>query len=278
MPKASARLSTINAPTKSPHLFRTVQLVLAVKPSEAKYATVGTIAKFWAVWKEQEFKDATLERVLKIELSADDKQRTFNGGFAEEQASYDARMQEGRLVTEQDRLIYSLCRPDRLLDLARRYTLFDLGIKKIARYQQFFAVRKILTRVKIERDEAGARRGGVVWHTQGSGKSLTMVMLAKALGLDSEIANRRVVLVTDRIDLDQQLATTFKACGIDVEQAKSGTHLLELVARDRAAIVATVINKFEAAVRNRDHKICRPRCSCWLMKAIVASTARCIRG
>jgi type I restriction enzyme, R subunit len=111
-----------------------------------------------------------------------------------------------------------------------------------------------MERVKSERDDNGARRGGVVWHTQGSGKSLTMVMLAKALGLDREIANRRVVLVTDRIDLDQQLTTTFKACGIDIAQAKSGTHLLELVARDKAAIVATVINKFEAAVRNRDHK------------------------
>jgi type I restriction enzyme, R subunit len=237
-----------------PHLFRTVQLVLAVNKNLAKYATVGTIAKFWAVWKEQEFNDNALEALVNAPFDQGQTRRTFGDGFAEEQAPFEARREEGRTITEQDRLIYALCRPDRLLDLARRYTLFDLGIKKIARYQQFFAVRKIMTRVKTERDEVGARRGGVVWHTQGSGKSLTMVMLAKALGLDREIANRRVVLVTDRIDLDQQLTTTFKACGIDVEQAKSGTHLLELVARDKAAIVATVINKFEAAVRNRDYK------------------------
>jgi type I restriction enzyme R subunit len=237
-----------------PHLFRSVQLVLAVKPAEAKYATVGTPSKFWAVWKEKEFKDKALERVVRADLTDEAQRRTFSDSFAEEQAAYSARHGEGRLVTEQDRLIYALCRPDRLLDIARRFTLFDLGIKKVARYQQFFAVRKIMDRVKSERDDNGARRGGVVWHTQGSGKSLTMVMLAKALGLDREITNRRVVLVTDRIDLDQQLTTTFKACGIDVEQARSGAHLLELVARDKAAIVATVINKFEAAVRNRDHK------------------------
>jgi type I restriction enzyme R subunit len=235
-----------------PHFFRSVQLVLTVKPSEAKYATVGSQAKFWAVWKEKEFEDASLERLVRAPLNSRQTERTFGDGFAEEQRPFEHRIQEGRLVTEQDRLIYALCRPDRLLDLARRFTLFDLGVKKIARYQQFFAVRKILARVKGERDEKGARRGGVVWHTQGSGKSLTMVMLAKALGLDREIANRRVVLVTDRIDLDDQLTRTFNACGIAVEQAKTGSHLLELVARNKAAIVATVINKFEAAVAKRD--------------------------
>lgn len=235
-----------------PHLFRCVQLVLAVKPSEAKYATVGSQAKFWSVWKEKELDDRSLKRLVNAALDSGQITRTFGDGFAEEQTPFEHRLEEGRLVTEQDRLIYALCRPDRLLDLARRFTLFDLGIKKVARYQQFFAVRKIMTRVKNERDENCARRGGVVWHTQGSGKSLTMVMLAKALGLDREIANRRVVLVTDRVDLDQQLTTTFKACGVDVEQAKTGNHLLELISRNKAAIVATVINKFEAAVSKRD--------------------------
>ena len=237
-----------------PHLFRSVQLVVAVKPAQAKYATVGTAAKFWAVWKEKEFDDETLERIVNAPLDAAQTRRTFGDGFAEEQAPFEARRNEGRGVTEQDRLIHALCRPERLLDLARRFTLFDLGIKKVARYQQFFAVRKIMDRVKAERDEYGARRGGVVWHTQGSGKSLTMVMLAKALGLDRAITNRRVVLVTDRIDLDKQLRQTFEACGVDVIQAKTGSHLLDLIARDKAAIVSTVINKFEAAIAKRDFR------------------------
>lgn len=248
------QLITYQRADEIPHLFRSVQLVLAVKPAEAKYATVGTPAKFWAVWREKEFKDKPLERLVNASLDAGQTRRTFGDGFAEEQAPYEARREEGRTVTEQDRLIYALCRPDRLLDLARRFTLFDLGIKKVARYQQFFAVRKIIDRVKGERDDQGARRGGVVWHTQGSGKSLTMVMLARALGLDREITNRRVVLVTDRIDLDDQLRDTFKACGADVVQAKTGSHLLDLIARDKAAIISTVINKFEAAVAKRDFK------------------------
>jgi type I restriction enzyme R subunit len=237
-----------------PQLFRTVQLVLAVKPAEAKYATVGTAAKFWSVWKEKEFDDATVARLINAPLDPGQTRRTFGDGFAEEQVPFEARRDEGRMVSEQDRVIHALCRPDRLLDLARRFTLFDLGIKKVARYQQFFAVRKIVKRVTTERDATGARRGGVVWHTQGSGKSLTMVMLAKALGLDRTITNRRVVLVTDRIDLDVQLRDTFAACGTDVIQAKTGSHLLDLIVRDKAAIISTVINKFEAAIAKGDFK------------------------
>ncbi|WP_322514711.1 HsdR family type I site-specific deoxyribonuclease [Rhodopseudomonas palustris] len=251
---AVAQIITYQRADEIPHLFRSVQLVLAVKPSEAKYATVGSAAKFWAVWKEKEFDDAAVAPLVNAPLDEAQTRRTFGDGFAEEQAPFEARREEGRTICEQDRVIHALCRPDRLLDLARRFTLFDLGIKKIARYQQFFAVRKILKRVTTERDANGARRGGVVWHTQGSGKSLTMVMLAKALGLDVTITNRRVVLVTDRIDLDVQLRDTFDACGTDVIQAKTGTHLLELISRDKAAIVSTVINKFEAAVAKGDFK------------------------
>lgn len=249
-----SQIITYQRPDEIAHLFRSVQLVIAVKPAEAKYATVGTPAKFWSLWREKEFDDATLDRLIHAALDAPQLSRTFARGFEEEWAPFEARREDGRTVTEQDRLIHALCRPDRLLDLARRFTLFDLGVKKVARYQQFFAVRKIMDRVKSERDENGARRGGVVWHTQGSGKSLTMVMLARALGLDRDIANRRIVLVTDRIDLDEQLKDTFKACGADVVQAKTGTHLLELIARDKAAIISTVINKFEAAVSKRDFK------------------------
>lgn len=251
---AVAQIITYQRADEIPHLFRSVQLVLAVKPAEAKYATVGSAAKFWAVWKEKEFDDTAIAPLVNAPLDAAQTRRTFGDGFAEEQAPFEARRAEGRLVTEQDRIIHALCRPDRLLDLARRFTLFDLGIKKIARYQQYFAVRKIIRRVTTERDAQGARRGGVVWHTQGSGKSLTMVMLAKALGLDDTIINRRVVLVTDRIDLDVQLRDTFDACGTDVIQAKTGTHLLDLIGRDKAAIVSTVINKFEAALAKGDFK------------------------
>jgi type I restriction enzyme R subunit len=139
------------------------------------------------------------------------------------------------------------------LELAFEYTVFDGGVRKIARYQQYFAVRKIVERVK-RRDVEGRRQGGIVWHTQGSGKSLTMVMLARALALDSDIRTPRIVLVTDRVDLDKQLGNTFAACGLTPERALSGRHLAELVAEDKAHIVTTLVHKFEKALSGRKFK------------------------
>src|SRR5262249_46204212 len=160
----------------------------------------------------------------------DESRQTFADSFREHRVAYEARLAEGEMfVTEQDRVLWALARPERLLDLARRFTLFDAGEKKIARYQQFFAVLKTMRRVTGVRDESGRRRGGVIWHTQGSGKSLTMVMLARAIGLEQSIADPRIVLVTDRIDLDEQLEGTFKACGLEAKRATTGRNLLDLV-------------------------------------------------
>ena len=125
--------------------------------------------------------------------------------------------------------------------------MFDGGLKKIARYQQYFVIKSTLDRVK-QRQGEGQRKGGVIWHTQGSGKSLTMVMLARNLALDSEIPNPRIVLVTDRDDLDKQLGNTFAACGLDPSRATSGRHLLELVSEHKAGIVTTLVHKFDKAL------------------------------
>ena len=204
-----------------PHLFRTVQLLVATNRNKARYGTVGTSKKFWSRWREKEISDDKILSLLSKPLSADEAKRTFGDGFEDEQAPFQHMAEAGRQVTEQDRLLTALCRPDRLLDIARRFTLFDLGIKKVARYQQFFAIRRIMERVK-QFDREGRRLGGVIWHTQGSGKSLTMVMLAHALALDRSIPNARVILVTDRIDLDEQLKNTFADCGLEPKQATSG--------------------------------------------------------
>jgi type I restriction enzyme R subunit len=236
-----------------PHLFRSVQFLIATNKNKVRYGTVGTSRKFWALWREKEFSDADIGPLLTTPLTATETKSTFGDGFEEEQAPFERMMGEGRELTEQDRVLYALCRPDRLLDIARRFTLFDLGIKKVARYQQFFAVNNIIAKVK-QRDSEGRRQGGVIWHTQGSGKSLTMVMLARALALDGDIVNPRIVLVTDRIDLDEQLKGTFAACGAEPENATSGRHLLKLVSQDRASIIATVINKFDTALNVRDHR------------------------
>ncbi len=239
-----------------PHLFFYSQLLLAVAVDWAKFGTTGTPEKFWSLWREAEL-DAEVAEAINAPLTTEQKDRLF---VREERAKYarlhfDAMEQEGpRQVTEQDRLIYALCRPGRLLDLAYRYILFDAGEKKIARYQQYFCVRNILDRIR-RRVPEGGRLGGVVWHTQGSGKSLTMVMLAKCLALDHEIPNPKIVLVTDRVDLDDQIYNTFKHCGEEVEKARTGKHLVELLEDHKKHIVTTVIDKFEAAAGRNIEKL-----------------------
>ncbi len=140
--------------------------------------------------------------------------------------------------------------------MAYQFIVFDNGIKKIARYQQYFAIKATIDRV-AHLNAQGSRTGGVIWHTTGSGKSLTMVMLGKALALHPGISNPRVVLVTDRVDLDDQIWHTFKACGKSVAKAADGKHLVRLVTNKlnkgeaRVDVITTVINKFEQAARRR---------------------------
>lgn len=238
-----------------PTLFTYAQLVIGSNKNHCKYATVGTATKYWAVWREErEEKDedgaalrAVLDQALPQEAKAGLYELLAEGfGVREPDAEYLVR----RALTEQDRTIYALCRPERLLRMALQFTVFDGGRRKIARYQQFFAVERILGRVK-QRDDAGRRAGGIVWHTQGSGKSLTMVMLAKALVLDLDIRTPRIVLVTDRVDLDKQLGNTFAACGLTPDRAKSGRDLVELVAQNKAHIVTSLIHKFDKALSTR---------------------------
>jgi len=131
--------------------------------------------------------------------------------------------------------------------MIRRYILVDKGEKKIARYQQYYCVEKIIDRIHRIDEEDNRRPGGVVWHTQGSGKSLTMVLLARAIIRDRNILNYRIAIVTDRVDLDEQIFKTFKNCGADVEKATSGNKLIELLQKKTSTVITTVIDKFEAA-------------------------------
>ncbi|MCB0198371.1 MAG: DEAD/DEAH box helicase family protein, partial [Anaerolineae bacterium] len=169
------------------------------------------------------------------------------------------REEYGRPATGQDRLLHSLCRPERFMEIFRKFIVFDAGKKKIARYQQYFAIHKILRRV-LHLGPSGNRDGGVVWHTQGSGKSLTMVMLAKCLALHPAIQNPRLVLVTDRVDLDKQIRDTFADCGLIPKvgrrtsegRATNGRDLKRRLER-KDAIVTAVIDKFENALKDADH-------------------------
>ncbi|QOJ04356.1 MAG: type I restriction endonuclease subunit R [Planctomycetia bacterium] len=242
-----------------PRLFTYSQLLLAVSHNDAKYGTIGTPAKFWAFWKERGDYEETIRALINRPLSSAQKEQLFGDRFAYVRQYFDAMEADGgRQATTQDRAIWALCRPQRLLELGHRFILYDAGEKKIARYQQYFCVRKIMDRIRKLED--GKRPGGVVWHTQGSGKSLTMVMLAKAIAFESQaegahLHDYRIVLVTDRVDLDDQLYKTFRHCGVELEQANTGAHLVDMLRAGKHRVVATIIDKFEAAVGKQNLRI-----------------------
>ena len=280
--KADSQLLGYQHEDNIPQLFHFAQVLLSLNRREARYATVGTPRKFWQTWREEDadgrlaslaarepnaaeraalagaLEDDTptaerpsvrLQGLIDRPLAVAEAQAVYAGAFAGARSHFEAVVAEGeRAITAQDRAIFALCRPERLLDLVRRFTVFDGGVRKIARHQQFFGVRSAVERVK-QFDTNGCRKGGVIWHTQGSGKSLTMVMLGRALALDKDIANPRIVIVTDRDDLDRQIKDTFRSCELEPVRATSGAHLLKLI-RNRTALVTTIINKFDTASRS----------------------------
>ena len=204
-----------------PQLFKFAQLVVATNKNAVKYATAGTPKKFWSVWKEQD------AEWLQTRLKA---------------------LVPDRMPTEQDRNTVSLFSRERVFELIRYFILFDANVKKVCRYQQFFAVREIMKTI-AESDEHGNRQSGVIWHTQGSGKSLTMVMLAKYILMELKDCHPRVVIVTDRKELDAQIAATFAHTRLTPARATSGRHLVELVNSARADVITSIINKFNTVER-----------------------------
>lgn len=248
--KADSQLIGYQQEDGIPQLFHFAQLLLTMKRNEARYATVGTSRKYWQKWRDEEDSDDDIAKLANRELSAQEQDALFSGDFASARRFFDATTRDERAVSDQDRAIYALCRPERLLDLVRRFTVFDGGIRKIARHQQYFGVLKAMDRIRQSTVD-GKRSGGVIWHTQGSGKSLTMVMLGRALALDPDIINPRILIVSDRDDLDKQIKDTFVSCDLEPVRATSGSHLVELI-RHRAPLVTTIINKFETASKAAD--------------------------
>ena len=227
-------------------------LLMATNVNEVRYATTATPEKFWSKWAEQ-FADKTAEELYRYKLAEKVNEKRINANVFRERYSYvktdvEKRYNAPLSPSAQDAYIYNLCRPERLLRLMYGFTLYDDGIKKVARYQQFFAVDKVMERVRNV--EGGKRRGGVIWHTQGSGKSLTMVLLAQAIILDKTIRNPRIILVTDRTDLDRQITNTFRKCQVGVENATTGSNLVKLLESAGVTVITTILNKFETAVRS----------------------------
>lgn len=232
----------------APKLFIYTQLLLAMDGEHAVYGTAGTPEKFFVAWREKDKSDdelaAEIQKTFRRSIDAESmKQLSADLNCAGPIKQPDAE----RAIKEQDRAIYGLLRHDRVLDFIKNFVFYDGAQKKVARYQQYFAVNKMLRQVEQIRD--GRRQGGVIWHTQGSGKSLTMVMFVRALIEDENIKNPRVLIVTDRIDLDKQIKKTFSNAGLkkDVERMKSGRDLLEHLKNKSPSVLTTLVHKFESA-------------------------------
>ena len=235
-------------------LYAYAQILMSIATNVASYATTATVEKFWSHWREQfELdKEALIyEQAISVAknrpLADKQKEKLFAERYNYVKRNFEQAAVLEQVVTEQDKYLYSICQPKRLLDLVYNFIVYDAGIKKVARYQQYFAIKKSIERVRVL--ENGKRRGGVIWHTQGSGKSLTMVMLAQAIALDKTIKNPKIIIVTDRVDLDDQIYHTFKKCQLPVLQANTGKHLVDLLNSKSDAVITTIINKFETAAK-----------------------------
>ncbi|MDE2870776.1 MAG: HsdR family type I site-specific deoxyribonuclease [Gemmatimonadota bacterium] len=186
-----------------PHFFTTVQLVMAGSDSQGlRYGVVGTPEKYWLRWKDKE-------------------------AAASSPASNSASF----LLQE----LADLCAPGRLLELVHDFVVFDAGAKKICRHNQYFGVKAAQSHVK-------RRDGGIIWHTQGSGKSLTMVWLAK--WIRENVTDGRVLVVTDRTELDDQIEKVFLGVDEDIHRTKSGADLAEALRDPALSLICSLVHKF----------------------------------
>ena len=181
--------------------FSTVQLVMAGNDTEGlRYGVIETREKYWLRWKEA-------------------------GALSDDAPTSPLLAELGHL-----------CAPDRLLELIHDFVVFDAGVKKICRHNQYFGV-------KAARKYVRRREGGIIWHTQGSGKSLTMVWLAKWIrelkGVDG-----RVLIVTDRTELDEQIEMVFQGVDEDIYRTKNGGDLAEVLRDPAKSLICSLVQKF----------------------------------
>ena len=240
-----------------PLLFAYSQMLLSINGNEGRYGTCGTPAKFWAAWREEDISDAEMYAVKNKSLKNEQLAGLFSHRPAKDLDWYQNLTAAGELaVTGQDQLLISLLSPARLLEMTRYFTLFDKKAGKIvARYQQVFGIKRLTERINT-RSVTGGREGGVIWHTTGSGKSFTMVFLSKALILHESLKQCRIVVVTDRVDLETQLSKTFASGGElagkkdkEAAMATSGKRLAEQIGKGTERIIFSLIQKFNTATK-----------------------------
>ena len=208
-------------------LFWTNQLTVATTGERAQAATFSAEPEHYLAWKDPS--SATIDEVAATLGKPADA------------------------VTQQELLTAGMLAPERLLDIIRHFTLFmDLGagrtIKLVGRYQQYRGVQKALRRLLTGDTRAVDghvdRRGGIIWHTQGSGKSLTMVFLIRAMRSHPQLRRFKIVLVTDRTDLQAQLSGTAALVGETIKVARSAAEVRELLRQPGPGVVMAMIQKY----------------------------------
>jgi len=202
-----------------PKLFHTTQIVVSTYKGQTKYATNLTPERHWSEWKEPH------------PLTLDELSKTL-----------------GRPPSSQDIFLFGVCSKENLLDLIQNFIVYEREkgriVKKLAKYQQYRSVKKLIKRIKNRKTQ----KGGVIWHTQGSGKSLTMLWTAVKLRRIDNLNNPTMVIVTDRTDLDSQIKGTFERCGFpNPIQSKSASHLQELLRDPVGQTIMSTIQKFQDA-------------------------------
>jgi type I restriction enzyme R subunit len=195
--------------------FTTIQYVMAGNDSEGlRYGTIDTKEKYYLEWKN----DVVHSRAQPL----DDESRYI--------------LEKCESVAEKlDRQILCMFHKERFLDLIHNFIVFDNGIKKVCRHNQFFGVKK--AQIKINRGQ-----GGIIWHTQGSGKTLTMVWLSKWILANNPKA--RVLIVTDRDELDEQMEKVYKGVSEQVYRTSSCADLIEKLDTSEKRLICSLVHKF----------------------------------
>lgn len=207
-----------------PKLFHFNQIIIVTSSQSVRYGVIGNSYEYFQEWK------------VPYPITIDDLEKLIE--------------KTGRSTprpTPQDILLYGLLEKHNLLDLIRNFIIFERHqgkiIKKIARYQQFRATNETIRRILTEKDPH--LRGGTIWHTQGSGKSLTMLFTAIKLRREAKLNNPLLVFVCDRIDLVTQLNGTFEHCGFSNPiEPKDSKHIQKLIKTGQGITIFTTIQKF----------------------------------
>ncbi|NYT60629.1 type I restriction endonuclease subunit R [Alcaligenaceae bacterium] len=243
-------------------LFWYNQLMVSTCRDQTKVGTISSSAQHYGDWKDAyPFTDADIQALRAQPIPAAKPVGSHFGDVPSPEylkaVTHMAYGQDGTPsdITAQERLLAGMFSRANFLDLIQNFIIYEpiegRLIKKVARYQQYRAVNKVIERLKSGKTRK--EKSGVVWHTQGSGKSLTMVMLAVKMRRDPQLQQYKLVFVTDRTQLDSQLSSTFRdAQNETVYNAGSVAELKDLLQKDASDIVTAMVQKFQDAEKEGD--------------------------